>query len=260
MTNQVPMNSSRCLTRPRTITLALLVLTLTFLLLSTQEKTTVQAQKSSQMNESKSGVNAPAPPPPPPIGNVQQLSKALGNNSQILKGNVNIGNPNASKAASAQQKIASGTQTSGLASSPTKAEPKNFVADLSGKSMIPPIDTNAKGSAKIHINPNGTLSYEINASNINGVIGAHIGLNNGTELADLINPYASVNHQSVYPTGQVSGTLSSGILTGDKLLGPLIGKGISDLVNLMKSKSVYVTIRTTQHQHGEIQGQLTPSA
>lgn len=171
-----------------------------------------------------------------------------------------MGNPNASKAASAQQKITSGTPTSGLASNPTKGEPKDFVADLSGKSMIPPIDTNAKGSAKFHINPNGTLSYEINATNINGVIGAHIGLNNGTELADLINPYASVNHQSVYPTGQVSGTLSSGVLTGDKLLGPLFSKSISDLVNLMKSKSVYVTIRTTQHQHGEIQGQLTPSA
>lgn len=254
------MNSRRSLTRLRpaagTITLALLSLTLAFLISSTQEKIAVQAQNSSKINNSNSA-NIPSAPP---IGNVQQLSKAIGNNSQILKGNVNIGNPNASKAASAQQKITSGTPTSGLASNPTKGEPKDFVADLSGKSMIPPIDTNAKGSAKFHINPNGTLSYEINATNINGVIGAHIGLNNGTELADLINPYASVNHQSVYPTGQVSGTLSSGVLTGDKLLGPLFSKSISDLVNLMKSKSVYVTIRTTQHQHGEIQGQLTPSA
>ena len=237
-----------------TITLAILFLTLTFVVSSTQEKTTIQAQKSSQINKSNGGT------PAAPIGNLQQLSKALGNNSQVIKGNVNIGNPNASKAASAQQKITSGTPTSGLASSPTRGEPKDFVADLSGKSMIPPIDTNAKGSAKFHINPNGTLSYEINATNINGVIGAHIGLNNGTELADLINPYASVNHQSVYPTGQVSGTLSSGVLTGDKLLGSLFSKSISDLVNLMKSKFVYVIIRTTQHQHGEIQGQLTPSA
>jgi hypothetical protein len=63
-----------------------------------------------------------------------------------------------------------------------------------------------------------------------------------------------------FPTGQVSGTLSSGVLTEDKLLGPLFNKIISDLVNLMKSKSVYVAIRTTQHQHGEIQGQLNPSA
>ena len=237
------------------IILSLLFLTLTILLLSTQEKT-AQAQNSSQMNKSKSGINTPAAP----IGNVQQLSKALGNNSQILKGNANIGNPNASKAASAQQKITSGTPTSSLKSNPTKGEPKNFAAELSGKSMIPAIDTNAKGTAKFHLNPNGTLSYEINVTNINGVVGAHLGLKNGTELADLINPYASVNHQSVYPTGQVSGILSSGILTGDKLLGPLFGKSISDLTNLIKDNSISVVVRTTQHQHGEIEGQLTPSA
>ncbi len=40
-----------------------------------------------------------------PVGNVQQLSKALGNNTKILTSNANIGNPNAGKAASAQRML-----------------------------------------------------------------------------------------------------------------------------------------------------------
>jgi len=241
------------------ITIALVLVTQLSLLSLVQEYAITQAQKTNQSQANKTKTSTNATTAVAPIGNVQQLQKALGNNSQIVKGNINIGNPNSSKAASAQQKVTSGTPTSGLTSNPTKGQPENFVADLSGKGVIPPIDTSAKGTGKFHMNDNGTLSYEIAVTNINGVIGAHITLKNGTELADLINPYASANHQPVYPTGQLSGTLSNGVLTSDKLLGPLIGKGISDLVNLMKSKSTYVIVRT-QHQHGEIEGQLTPSA
>jgi len=101
--------------------LLFLFVTPTILLSSAQS-----AQNSSQKNKTTTGVNAPAPAAP--IGNLQQLSKALGNNSQIIKGNINIDNPNASKAAKAQQKVTTGTPTSGLATTPTKGEPKNFVA------------------------------------------------------------------------------------------------------------------------------------
>jgi hypothetical protein len=76
-------------------------------------------QSQSQSNKTKSANTAA-----PPIGNVQQLSKALGNNSKILANNTNIGNPNADKAASAQEKITSGTPTTGLSSNPTKGSQK----------------------------------------------------------------------------------------------------------------------------------------
>ncbi|MRN41389.1 MAG: hypothetical protein FIO02_10155 [Nitrosopumilales archaeon] len=80
-------------------------------------------QSQSQSNKTKSANTAA-----PPIGNVQQLSKALGNNSKILANNTNIGNPNAGKAASAQQKITSGTPTNGLSSNPTKGSQKTPAA------------------------------------------------------------------------------------------------------------------------------------
>jgi hypothetical protein len=84
-----------------------------------QSQKTKQPQSQSQSNKTKSA-NTTAPP----IGNVQQLSKALGNNSKVLANNTNIGNPNAGKAASAQQKVTSGTPTNGLSSNPTKGSKK----------------------------------------------------------------------------------------------------------------------------------------
>jgi hypothetical protein len=147
----------------------------------------------------------------------------------------------------------------------------NFAATLSGKDMVPPVNTAATGTAKFHINTDGSLCYQVNVNNMNGVLGAHIGTKNGTELADVINPYAVVNTQQVYPTGAVNGLLTSGdikvgirgpatVYTYGGLLGPLIDKPVTALDNLIKSKNTYVTIRTLDHQAGEIQGQILPTS
>lgn len=140
----------------------------------------------------------------------------------------------------------------------------NFVANLSGKNMTPPVNTLASGTAKFQVNPNGTLSYQVDAMNLNKVIGAHIGSKNGTELAQLLDPYATVSTgfnqvKSVYPTGLVNGKLGSGVITSDKLLGPLTGKNVTDLTNAIKHGGVYVVVRTQPNQQGEISGQIVPS-
>src|SRR5437660_1249106 len=59
----------------------------------------------------------------------------------------------------------------------------NFAAILTGKGVTPPVNTAAKGVATFHINPNGGLCYYEGVSGISGVLGAHIGFKNGTELA-----------------------------------------------------------------------------
>ena len=69
----------------------------------------------------------------PPIGTVQQLSKALGNNTKIISNNTNIGNPNVGKAASAQQKVTSPTAKNGLPSNPTKGSQKSSGAGSSAQ-------------------------------------------------------------------------------------------------------------------------------
>ena len=154
----------------------------------------------------------------------------------------------------------------------------NFVATLTGKDMVPPVNTSATGVARFHINPDGSLCYSVDVSHITGVLGAHIGFKNATELADLINPYATTSAYptgtiGAYPTASVNGTLTSGdikagimgppgsggVLSPIGLVGPLIGKNVTDLDNILKSKNGYVTVRTVDHQRGEIQGQIIPT-
>jgi hypothetical protein len=140
----------------------------------------------------------------------------------------------------------------------------NFVASLTGKNMVPPVDTGATGTARFNANPNGTLSFEVDVNSINQVVGAPISLKNGTELVELLNLYATTGggnkQQSAYPTGPVNGQLVSGVITADKLNGPLFGKNVTDLINYIKSGSAYVTVRTTPHQQGEIRGQIVPQS
>ena len=152
-------------------------------------------------------------------------------------------------------------------------QPKNFIANLSGKDMVPPVNTPATGTAEFHINDDGSLCYQVRVNNIDGVLGTHIGAKNGTELVDLINPYAVVNTQQVYPTGPVNGPLTSGeikvglrgpgsatVFTYGGLLGPLIDKPVTALNDVIKNNSAYVTVRTLDHQTGEIQGQIQPTS
>ena len=142
----------------------------------------------------------------------------------------------------------------------------DFIANLSGKDVSPPVNTPATGVAKFHVNPNDTISYEISVNNIDKVIDSFMGPKNNTDLIELINPYATTlsgprvtnQFQSAYPTGQVNGELTSGVITADQFYGPLAGKTISDLVNMMKTGQFQVDVRTVAHENGEITGQIVP--
>ena len=146
-----------------------------------------------------------------------------------------------------------------LVATPVFAQQPNFIASLSGQNLSPPVSTSATGAAKFVVDNSGSMAYEIDAKNIIGVIGAHISLQNGTDLAQVFNPYVEINGKSGIPTGMVNGQLSKGVITQNDLSGPLIGKSINELSNLMKNKEVYVVIRTQGHENGEIQGLVTPS-
>ncbi len=108
------------------------------------------------------------------------------------------------------------------------------------------------------------MSYEVDGKNLDKVIDASIEYKNTTEVVSLINPYAFVSTgfnqvKSVYPTGQINGKLTDGVITSDKLMAGLEGKNVTDLANAMKGGSLNVVIRTQPHQDGEIAGQIVPS-
>ena len=146
-----------------------------------------------------------------------------------------------------------------LISMPAFAQQMSFNANLSGSTLSPSVNTVATGTAKFNLDSNGNMAYNIDVKNLKGVIGAHISLQNGTDLAQVFNPYVQVNGRSEIPTGQVNGQLSKGIITESDLSGPLSGKNVTDLATLMKNNSAYVVVLTIAHENGEIQGVITPS-
>ena len=145
--------------------------------------------------------------------------------------------------------------TSGLVS--YASAQKQFVADLAGKNEVPPVDGSASGIAKFQLIGDGqTLDYQINVTNINAIMGAHIHSGklgqNGPVIAALFNP-----NMSSPPTGKVNGLLAKGSIKSSDLQGPLTGHPLSDLVHLIGGHGAYVNIHTQQHQNGEIRGQIS---
>ena len=137
----------------------------------------------------------------------------------------------------------------------------DFAATLSGKNVSPPVNTPATGTAKFHLNPNGTLSYEVDVNNINGAIGVPIKLKSGVDLGELLNVYQTVNQKAFTQSlGATNGRLTSGVITAANLLGPLIGKNVTELMPFLANKSANVIVRTQAHQTGEIGGQILPGA
>lgn len=147
-----------------------------------------------------------------------------------------------------------------VASPPNSAsaqQPQKIVIKLSGSNEMPPVKTIGTGVATFQVSPDGkSLNYQLNVTKMNDIMGAHIHSGkqgqNGQPVAGLFNPTMSGP-----PTGAINGQLSKGTITSKDLQGPLAGKQISDLLNLLKTGGAYVNIHTTQNQNGEIRGQVS---
>lgn len=133
---------------------------------------------------------------------------------------------------------------------------EKFVADLSVSQVVPPIDSKATGSAEFEPTTDASsISYTVNVTDIDAVKAAHIHIG---EIGQN-GPIVVTLFKSETPTGQVSGLLSKGNITSDKLEGPMAGKQLSDLIDVMKSEGAYVNVHTQQNPDGEIRGQIEPA-
>ena len=126
------------------------------------------------------------------------------------------------------------------------------IATLSGEQVVPPVSTTATGRATFkHPDPT-TMNYKVN---ITGIIhptgiGVHTGKmgSNGDLIVDLMK---QAKNQSTN-----GGMIVTGSFTAQDLIGPMKGKTILELVDLMKSGDTYLIIDTGKHPTGEIRGQL----
>lgn len=134
---------------------------------------------------------------------------------------------------------------------------RNFVAHLSGRAEVPPVETLAQGQAIFHLSKDGTeLHYKLIAANIENVFMAHIHL----APADTAGPIVVWLYPDAPPAqlidGRFDGVLAEGTITAENLMGPLAGMSLSDLVAQMEAGNTYVNVHTTQHSSGEIRGQI----
>ena len=152
---------------------------------------------------------------------------------------------------------------------------KNYNTILSGSQQVPPVKSNATGTASFEfLDDNKTIHYQINILDVPKITGIHIHQGKIGENGDIVvNLYnnsqqniflkenetkiSQIVSNSVKINGNVqSSFLASGTINNSDLKGPLYGKSISDLINLIKSKNAYVNVHSQTHPDGEIRGDI----
>jgi len=140
---------------------------------------------------------------------------------------------------------------------------QKFTAKMTGSEEVPPKNTKARGTAEFILSPDGkTLRYKVSVNDIHSVTIANINSGKKGEKGPVVvtlfrsrtgNPILGFLIQNI----PMNGVLSEGTITSSNLQGPLKGKQLSDLVNLMKSGQAYTNVRTKQNLRGEIRGQIS---
>lgn len=121
--------------------------------------------------------------------------------------------------------------------------PQTFTAKPTGKDEVPPVNTQATGMAQFQLSPDGKdMNYDLSATNLNGFMMAHIHQGKAGENGQPLTAPLSIG---------------KGKITSSDLQGPLAGKQISDLVDIINNGQAYVNVHTDKNQNGEIRGQIT---
>ena len=140
----------------------------------------------------------------------------------------------------------------------TAAGPENFRAHLGGDDEVPAVDTRARGQAVLQLDRDGTaLDYRLNVANIDDVLMAHLHLGQANENGPVVVWLYPEDGPPPQPIdGRTQGTLATGTITQDELVGPLAGADLGDLVDAMRAGEVYVNVHTESHPSGEVRGQV----
>ena len=130
-----------------------------------------------------------------------------------------------------------------------------FFAKLKGSEEVPPVRTDAFGLAKFKVSSNERkIGFRLTVNNLSNFTQAHIHIGrrgeNGPVVVFLFGP--------VDPDISVNKGVVEGIITAGDLVGPLKGKPLSNLIDLMRDGKTYVNAHTAQNPDGEIRGQIKP--
>ncbi len=129
----------------------------------------------------------------------------------------------------------------------------SYKAKLSGSEVVPPVKTNAKGEATFGKGKNTReMTYQLNVENLENATAAHIHQGkkgeNGPPVVALFNGPKKAS--------KFSGMLAEGTISAKDFSGPLKGKSLKDLIDMIKAGNAYVNVHTEKHPDGEIRGQI----
>ncbi len=132
-----------------------------------------------------------------------------------------------------------------------------WVAWLSGAEEVPAVNTRADGRATFELNAQRTsIVYYVTVNNLNNVLMGHIHVGaagaNGP-IAVWLYPAAP---PPVLRPGVTSDVLATGTITAANFTGPLQGRQLGDLINLLDSGGAYANFHTQAFGGGEIRGQI----
>lgn len=167
----------------------------------------------------------------------------------------------------AQLLIAFAVGSAFLLGSFARAQETKFQASLSGKSEVPAVDSPAQGQATFQLSPDGKrLMYTLTVNGAADVTMAHIHLGepgkDGKPVAPLypVKMSSMSSNGNMAPSGDKKGmtdtVTATGTITAAKLVGPLQGKTIDDLVADIRAGKTYVNVHTKGHPDGEIRGTI----
>jgi hypothetical protein len=146
--------------------------------------------------------------------------------------------------------------TASLGSSILAQQGQTFSATISGDKENPPTKSNATAVAQFQTNnDNSQLSYWINATGLKKITASHIHRGNEGENG----PVVVVLSKGKSADKNLELNLKGNITRSD-LTGPLKGKDLSELANLLNNGSAYVNLHTAKYPKGAIRGQISSSS
>ena len=131
---------------------------------------------------------------------------------------------------------------------------QEFTANLTGDSEVPPVTTNATGTAEFALNDDGDeMSYDLEVEDIEGVLFAHIHQGSDSENGPIV---VTLFNATDGPTDEIDGTLESGDFAAEDFEGPLQGQNMTDLVDAIEGGQAYVNVHTEANPPGEVRGTI----
>jgi CHRD domain len=129
-----------------------------------------------------------------------------------------------------------------------------FIAsNMTGAKEVPPVKSMASGTTTL-VNNQTFIDYDLSVSDLYNATSAHI--HQGKVGAN--GPIVVTLYKTADPSPGLFGGYS-GNITSSMLEGPLKGKQLSALVDLMSNGQAYVNVHTIKNKNGEIRDQVTLS-